>query len=58
MGVSLSANVTIVPPLFEEGKKLVPVTVIVTEAFVQLVPQDGAEFGDTSDNVGNGFGAP
>jgi hypothetical protein len=58
MGVCLSANVTLVPPLFEEDRKLVPVTVIVTDAFAQLVPQAGAEFGDTSVIVGTGFGVP
>jgi hypothetical protein len=58
IGVSLSANVTCDPPLFDDGRKLVPTTVIVAEAFVQLVPQAGAVAGVTEVSVGTGFGAP
>src|SRR5215470_1029 len=58
IGVSLSKNVTRVPPLFEVGKKSLPVTVMVTEAFPQLVPQAAAEFGVTFVSVGTGFELP
>src|SRR5258708_37593197 len=45
--VSLSANVTSDPPLLDAVRKFVPTTVMVTAAFPQLVPQDGAVPGDT-----------
>src|SRR6202040_1050772 len=58
IGVNLSAKVTSDPPLLDAGRKLVPTTVMVTEAFVQLIPQAGAVPGVTDVSVGTGFGAP
>src|SRR5215469_6509470 len=58
IGVRLFAKVTCVPPLFEAGKKSLPITVMVTEALLQLVPQAAAEFGVMLISVGTGFGLP
>src|SRR5271167_4550740 len=54
-GVSLSAIVTIVPPFVELGRKLLPVSVIVTEVFEQFEPQATAVVGLMEVSVGFGL---